>query len=97
MNQPKKLKMTVTGSMGANNTAKLIGAAAGQLASEITNTGLSWDESIAMLGLTAKIVAAQANAQDPENTFDLAERRLSQGWSANVDLKFSAPVGANVH
>jgi hypothetical protein len=81
----------------SKNTTELIGMAAGALATEVQKTGLSWDEAIAMLGLTAKILAVQAAAQDSKNTIELASKRLNEGWSQKMDLKVVSPSNSLTH
>jgi hypothetical protein len=63
---------------------------AGAIDEVCEQTGLSWDESIAMLGLAAKVIATEAKFNEPDYDCEgLGLRRLNEGYKQAIDLKFT--------
>jgi len=75
-----------------------LGQAAGELAEACKQTGLSWDESIAMLGLAAKVIATEAKFNEPDYDCEgLGLRRLNEGYKQAIDLKFTTKNTGSVN
>ena len=80
------------------NLMQTVGHAAGELAMACKQTGLSWDESIAMLGLAAKVLSTEAKLREPDfDCHDLGKRRLNEGFSQSIDLKFATSTSKAKH
>lgn len=75
-----------------------IGQAAGYLASSCEGNGLTVDENIAMLGLTAKILVSVAKTKEPGFDWqELGQRRLTEGFSQEMDIILVPPPSSTKH
>jgi hypothetical protein len=75
-----------------------IGQAAGYLASSCEGNGLTVDENIAMLGLAAKILVSVAKTKEPGFDWqELGQRRLTEGFSQEMDIVLVPPTSGMQH
>ena len=68
----------------------MIGKLAGLVIQNAMESGLSWDESIASLGVAAKALASKAHIEgcgSVEDCHELASMRFNQGFDQQVEIK----------
>lgn len=66
-----------------------IGTLASKMLQEAMKSGMTWDESVAALGLTAKALADQAARESdgtPEDCRTHAKKRFEEGFAQNVQV-----------
>ena len=84
--------------MTTRSLLNIIGQTAVELAEACKQTGLSWDESISMLGLAAKVLATEAKFNGPDYDFEaLGLRRLNEGYKQAINLKFTTKNTGSVN
>lgn len=72
-----------------NDLQKKIGAFAAQVIMNAKTSGLSWDETVAAMGIAAKSLALEASNKGDgteENCVVLAKKRFDEAVSQNVRL-----------